>query len=859
MRSAAAAFAFDFSRRLRWGLIALGAYLAVITFVQLAVVGPRPITFQHGLIFAFSISIPLTGTAFFFVAVFSYGLGGDLAARQSMYPPRLFTLPVSTAALAGIPMLYGTLAIAGLTLVAIPLAVWPAGLDIPLAWPPLFAAAILAWMQVFTWMPYGLRGMRVVLAVVLLVGIDVGVFLAVELRAPQAVMVALLAPQLPLAYLAARYAVARARRGEVPDWGGLFERLGRLVPAPGRVVGRFPSASRAQAWFEWQEHGRSLPGWMLVILPFEILFLYVVRNEPPALTFLYLAVILLTPPFVAAFVALTVGRTTHGGAATFGLTPFTATRPLGTVALAAAKLRVALSSTLAAWLIVLLAIPAGLTLAGTWPVVVDKVQRAIPFVGAPRVAAALALGTALLFASTWKQIVQGLVIGLTGREGLIKSSVVVRLFLLAVLGVAFTETPKGFVFRTVVTNGKWIVAGLAVLKLALAAWTAARLARLRLLPDRALVTAAAAWLAAVLALDALLAWMFDTAHMPRYFLLLVAVLAVPLVRPSLVPLALASNRHQGTTGPVPARAGRAVAAVLAILAAPLGLALAEAVWFYRHHANDGAIVSSGRRREYVLHVPKSYDPARPTPLVISMHGAGLWPVIHMEMSRWNEVANEHGFLVVYPAGLGAVPVWRLGEHPGPTTRDRDVRFIADLIDALKARYNIDPARIYADGLSNGGGMAFALSCTLSDRIAAVGLVASAQLIPWHWCRDPSPVPMIAFHGTEDRFTPYHGGSSPVAPVRPFPDIPTWALRWSRRNGCAPEGVDSRVAPDVTRLEYTGCVNDASVVLYTIHGGGHTWPGGGPMPEWFLGPTTRSLDASRVSWAFFQAHPLVGRR
>ena len=80
---------------------------------------------------------------------------------------------------------------------------------------------------------------------------------------------------------------------------------------------------------------------------------------------------------------------------------------------------------------------------------------------------------------------------------------------------------------------------------------------------------------------------------------------------------------------------------------------------------------------------------------------------------------------------------------------RDVRFISELIDKLEAAYNIDPARIYANGFSNGGGMAFVLSCTLSDRIAAVGMVGAAQTLPWSWCTDHRPVPMIAFHGTAD--------------------------------------------------------------------------------------------------------------
>jgi polyhydroxybutyrate depolymerase len=64
-----------------------------------------------------------------------------------------------------------------------------------------------------------------------------------------------------------------------------------------------------------------------------------------------------------------------------------------------------------------------------------------------------------------------------------------------------------------------------------------------------------------------------------------------------------------------------------------------------------------------------------------------------------------------------------------------------------------------------------------------------------------------------------------------------------------------VAPDVTRREYTQCANDAAVVLYIVRGGGHTWPGGGPLPEWFVGADSRSIDATTTMWAFFRAHRL----
>jgi len=176
---------------------------------------------------------------------------------------------------------------------------------------------------------------------------------------------------------------------------------------------------------------------------------------------------------------------------------------------------------------------------------------------------------------------------------------------------------------------------------------------------------------------------------------------------------------------------------------------------------------------------------------------------------------------------------------------------------LRAAYNVDGARVYADGLSNGGGMAFVLSCTLSDRIAAVGMVASAQLLPFDSCTDRRAVPMIAFHGTADRTVPYHGGQSWVV-RRPFPDIPTWAADWARRNRCSPHPVESAPAADVARREYVACADDAAVVLYTVKGGGHTWPGGGRLPEWLAGLTSPSIDATGQMWAFFRDHPIATR-
>jgi polyhydroxybutyrate depolymerase len=293
-----------------------------------------------------------------------------------------------------------------------------------------------------------------------------------------------------------------------------------------------------------------------------------------------------------------------------------------------------------------------------------------------------------------------------------------------------------------------------------------------------------------------------------------------------------------------------IAVIAGVLSVPLVLSAIEGASFYVHNRNNGSIISSGEKREYLLYVPRSYDRSRPTPLVISMHGAGGWPVQQQELTRWNDLADREGFIVVYPSGLGGAGprVWRTGDA-------KDPRFISELIDKIEASYNIDAKRIYANGFSNGGGMTFVLSCTMPDRIAAAGMVGAAQTLPWSWCTERRAVPMIAFHGTADRFAYYDGGQSWVAP-EPFPSVPVWTTNWAHRNHCDPRPVESQVASDVSRREYVHCAGDAAVVLYTIRGGGHTWPGGEKLPEWFAGPTSRGVDATREMWAFFREHPLA---
>lgn len=277
--------------------------------------------------------------------------------------------------------------------------------------------------------------------------------------------------------------------------------------------------------------------------------------------------------------------------------------------------------------------------------------------------------------------------------------------------------------------------------------------------------------------------------------------------------------------------------------------------FARVNQTNGELESGGLTRRYLLYVPDSYNPDMPTPLVISIHGFAEWPAHQMEISGWNTLADQHGFIVVYPQGTSFPLRWTThAVDSSAAGLPDDTGFIADLIDRLSAEYNIDPQRIYANGLSNGGGMSNRLACELADRIAAIGGVSGAYLYPPEACQPARPVPVIAFHGTADEIVPYNGGPSRMFDI-PFPLVSEWAAAWAERNGCAGEVESLAVSPTVDRVHYTGCNQNAEVVFYTIAGGGHAWPGGEPIPEWIVGYTTMEINATRLMWEFFSQHPL----
>ena len=259
------------------------------------------------------------------------------------------------------------------------------------------------------------------------------------------------------------------------------------------------------------------------------------------------------------------------------------------------------------------------------------------------------------------------------------------------------------------------------------------------------------------------------------------------------------------------------------------------------------VVVAGERRRYVLHHPGGRGRV---PLLLAFHGRWSSPAELRDVTRLHAAAGRAGAAVAYPAGVH--DGW--GDDPLPTsTRPdpaADVRFSAAVIRALARRGVADPARVYAVGHSNGGSMALRLAAERPDLIAAVATTA-AQLP--RGVRPRAPLPTFLVYGSADPLRPPAGLPGPHDPDADGP-TPSHSILATARAFAAPGAAPARAArvdrvPDdgtAVRRTTWGGRGDPPVVLWTIEGGGHTWPGGhGDQHADVTGPTSRELDASAV--------------
>ncbi len=280
-------------------------------------------------------------------------------------------------------------------------------------------------------------------------------------------------------------------------------------------------------------------------------------------------------------------------------------------------------------------------------------------------------------------------------------------------------------------------------------------------------------------------------------------------------------------------------------------------------ANDApaSIVSGGITRDYFVHVPASYDATRPTALVLIFHGGGGEARGMARLSGMDDVSDRHGFIAVYPQGINRQ--WKDGRTQVLSGND-DVAFISSLISALETRYRIDPKRVYATGISNGAFFSFRLACDLGSEIAAIAPVAGSTPVGFHDACKSQPVSVLMINGTDDKLVMFDGGRVGGPFVNQGESIPvaqTFA-QWLKTDACsAPprqttlQDADPLDGTTTMVQAYDRCREGSAVWLYTIEGGGHTWPDGPQyLPKSIIGKVSYDFDASETIWQFFESHP-----
>jgi polyhydroxybutyrate depolymerase len=261
------------------------------------------------------------------------------------------------------------------------------------------------------------------------------------------------------------------------------------------------------------------------------------------------------------------------------------------------------------------------------------------------------------------------------------------------------------------------------------------------------------------------------------------------------------------------------------------------------------IRSGGAARAYRLEVPANYDRSVAAPLVFNFHGYPANAAFQSAYSNLPKVGHERGLIVVTPDAVAQN--WRV---PSEAQGTADVMFVKDLVAEVEAAYCVDVNRVFAAGYSRGALMATVVGCELPDTFGAIALVA-LEYRPAR-CH---PIPALAFHGTKDANVHYQAGPGVIGfgtgvKVADLPGTIDNMADWAELDRCRTNPTVEKLGSDVVHRTYPGCLGDADVELYTIVGGGHTWPGTN-LDYSQLGVSTDTIDANDIMIRFFLDHPL----
>lgn len=295
--------------------------------------------------------------------------------------------------------------------------------------------------------------------------------------------------------------------------------------------------------------------------------------------------------------------------------------------------------------------------------------------------------------------------------------------------------------------------------------------------------------------------------------------------------------------------GRAAPVLVAMVASISACTSTENITGLTYEAGDflQQVVVDGAERQYIVHVPPGLSADDPVPVLVILHGAGLLAAEQQIIAAADPLADERGFVTVYPQGASLDWTFLQGLPD-------DRKFMRLMLNQMEEGLNIDRERIYALGFSNGGLMAFRLGCQETELFRAIGTVAATLIRSLdNICPLSEPVPAVFILGTADRVFLYDDG---LAGGRSFYGGLATTARWAALNGCSgdpvPEALPDRFddGTTVTHWRTTGCPPGGDVELYAVEEGGHTWPGSPVDLDPALGLKSLDIEATRAAVDFF---------
>ena len=252
----------------------------------------------------------------------------------------------------------------------------------------------------------------------------------------------------------------------------------------------------------------------------------------------------------------------------------------------------------------------------------------------------------------------------------------------------------------------------------------------------------------------------------------------------------------------------------------------------------------GTQRQYLEYVPASYDPSTPTPVIFCFHGLGKTMDYIFEVSRFYNIADAHGWILITPQatdarifGINIGSTWDAGVsatlgllHADLNDGVDDAGWVLSILDNLITLYNIDQNNVFCTGVSMGGFMSNRMAIEHGDRIKAV---ASVNGTIGNNLTSSTPVQHVStmhIHGTADDTISYANAAFPILGSNVSLGLGAEATvsYWRNFNQCSSTSIHTAY-PDLVadgktfeQFLYTGGINHTKTAFIKTTNGHHEW-------------------------------------